>query len=184
MCIDGCIVLPGQKLCPKCRLKVSEPEKEEEEPYKQDELNDESFCFQEEHDLNLSRESLNSTLNELNISPVKLHSVAQHSKPTLGKRKLKQVEGAVPKKLATVLKVDESELEVDGNQKNLEKDIQSKGYNLDFLVECMKEKLKISSRKQKLQILTLIPKSWSVRKASEEFQVSKSTIKKSKNSKS
>ena len=48
MCINGYIVLPGQKLCPKCRLKVSEPEKEEEKPYKQDGLNDESFCFQEE----------------------------------------------------------------------------------------------------------------------------------------
>ena len=81
-----------------------------------------AFVFKrKEHDLNLSRESLKSTLNEL--SHVKLHSVAQHSKPTLGKRKLKQVEGAVSKKLATVLKVDESELEADGNQKNLEKDI-------------------------------------------------------------
>ena len=159
MCINGYIVLPGQKLCLKCRLKVSEPEKEEEEPYKQDELIDESFCFQEEHDLNLSRKSLNSPLNELDISPVKLHSVAQHSKPTLGKRKLKQVEGAVSKKLATVLKVDESELEADGNQKSLEKDIQSKADNLDFLFECMKEKIKISNRKQKLQILTLIPNS-------------------------
>ena len=98
MCINGYIVLPGQKLCLTCRLKMSEPEKEEEKPYKQYELNDESFCFQEEHDLNLSRESLNTTLNELDISPVKLHSVVQHSKPTLGKRKLKQVEGAVSKK--------------------------------------------------------------------------------------
>ena len=44
----------------------------------------------------------------------------------------------------------------------------------------MKEKLKISNRKQKLQILTLIPNSWSVRKATEEFHVSKSTIQKAK----
>ena len=58
-------------------------------------------------------------------------------------------------------------------KKNLEKDIQSKADDLDFLVQCMKEKLKISNRKQKLQILTLIPNSWSVRKATEEFQVSK-----------
>ena len=122
MCVNGYIVLPGQRLCLKCRLKVSEPAKEGEEPYKQDELNDESFCFQEEHDLYLSRESLNSSFNELDISPVKLHSVAQHSEPTPGKRKLKQVEGAVSKKLATILKVDESELEADGNQKYLEKD--------------------------------------------------------------
>ena len=142
MCINGYIVLPGQKLCLKCRLKVSEPEKEEEEPYKQDKLNDESICFQEKHDLSLSRESSNSTLNELGISPVKLHSVAQHLKPTLGERKLKQVEGAVSKSLASVLKIDESELEASGNPKSLKKDIQSNDDNLDFLVECMKEKLK------------------------------------------
>ena len=44
----------------------------------------------------------------------------------------------------------------------------------------MKEELKITNRKQKLQILTLIPNSWSVRKATEEFQVSESTIQKAK----
>lgn len=40
----------------------------------------------------------------------------------------------------------------------------------------MKEKPKLSNQNQKLQILTLTPDSWSVRKAAEVFKVSKSTI--------
>ena len=44
----------------------------------------------------------------------------------------------------------------------------------------MNEKLKVSNQKQKLQILTLTPDSWSVRKAAEFFKVSKSTIQKAK----
>ena len=44
----------------------------------------------------------------------------------------------------------------------------------------MKEKLKVSDQKQKLQILTLTPDSWSVRKAAECFKVSKSTIQQAK----
>ena len=52
--------------------------------------------------------------------------------------------------------------------------------DLDYLVLCLKEKMELFNRNEKLQILTLIPKSWLIRKAAEEFGVSKSTIQKSK----
>ena len=55
-----------------------------------------------------------------------------------------------------------------------------KANDLDYLVHYMKEKMKLSNRNEKLQILTLIPKSWSIRKAAEEFSVSKRTIQKAK----
>ena len=58
--------------------------------------------------------------------------------------------------------------------------LQSKADDLDHLVECMKEKLKVSEEKQKLQILTLTPDSWSVRKAAEVSKTSKSTIQQAK----
>jgi transposase len=60
------------------------------------------------------------------------------------------------------------------------KDIQSKVDGFDKLVDLMKEKLKSSNRHQKIQILTLTPDSWSLRKASQEFNVSKSTITKAR----
>ena len=53
--------------------------------------------------LNTTKESLNNTLNELDISLVKVHSVATHSKPALGKRNLKQVEDVITKKLVSVV---------------------------------------------------------------------------------
>jgi len=40
----------------------------------------------------------------------------------------------------------------------------------------MSEKLRFASRRHRLQILTLTPKSWSVQKATEFFSVSKCTI--------
>ena len=39
-----------------------------------------------------------------------------------------------------------------------------KANDLDNLVELMKEKLKVSNKGEKIQILTLTPESWSLRK--------------------
>ena len=108
--------------------------------------------------------------------PIKVHSVKSSNKPLLGKRKLKQVEEAVNRKIVTVLNVTEYDL---GEPDNIEvpKEIQTKADYLDYLVNCMKEKLKVSNRWQQLQILTLIPKSWSVRKAAKDFQFPKTKFK-------
>ena len=45
----------------------------------------------------------------------------------------------------------------------------------------MKKKLETGNRHKKLQILALVPKSWSIRKATKEFGVSKKNIQKAKN---
>ena len=48
--------------------------------------------------------------------------------------------------------------------------------DLEYLVHCMKERMCPYNRSEKLQILTLIPTSWSIRKEAEEFSVPKRTI--------
>jgi len=96
MCRYGSIVVPGQKLCPKCRFRASTPQEEKNETDNDDV--DDCTSLEEEHELELTKESLNSTLSELEISPIKFHSIAPHSKPNLRKRKLEQVEGKVTKK--------------------------------------------------------------------------------------
>ena len=60
--------------------------------------------------LESTRSLLNSTVCEIEVSPIKVHSVKSSNKPSLGKRRLKQVEKAVNKKIATVLNVTESDL--------------------------------------------------------------------------
>ena len=44
----------------------------------------------------------------------------------------------------------------------------------------MKEKLKVSNKREKTKILTLTPESWSLRKTAKEFEVSKATAQKAK----
>ena len=71
-----------------------------------------SCSYIETSELNETWELLNLTLQELDISPLKIHTVASHSKSSWGKWKLKQVECAVSRKIAKALSVDETSLSV------------------------------------------------------------------------
>ena len=81
------------------------------------------------------------------------------------------------KRLATILNIQQSELESTDNftEVDSERDMNQKANNLDKLVELMKEKLKVSNKTEKIQILTLTPESSSLRKTAKEFKVSKTT---------
>ncbi len=88
-------VTPGDKLCPACRIETD----------KQKECHDTCTHFSSEEDkdeineqmeleINAedSREFLSSTLNEEDVSPLKLHAVAGHSRANYGKRKMLQIQ--------------------------------------------------------------------------------------------
>ena len=180
-------VIPGQKLCPKCRLTYSKSKTDIDQIETNDSESDNMITYDKEIYLNTTKESLNNTLfrdsfelNELDISPVKVHSVVTHSKLALGKRKLKQVKDVITEKLVSVLMVDQTELTEEYVQNNIAVETQSKANDLDYLVDCMKDKFKISNRRKRLQILTLVLNSWSLRKTAEVFLVSKSTIQKAR----
>ena len=53
--------------------------------------------------------------------------------------------------------VDQNQLECSPSNSNL-KELQTKADDLDYLVTCMKEKVKESNRREKLQVLTLTPR--------------------------
>lgn len=54
--------------------------------------------------------SLNSTLQDLDLSPLKLHSVAPHSRLSVGKRKINQTETAMSEKAVKALKLNPDQL--------------------------------------------------------------------------
>ena len=84
--------------------------------------------------------------------------------------------------MATILNVQQSELETTDNSTEVdsEQDMNQKANDLDKLVELMKEKQKVSNMREKIQILTLTPKSWSLQKMTKEFKVSKATAPKAR----
>ena len=173
ICSKGKFKVPGEKLCPQSRYKSASGEESEVDNM---EIEDD---IEKEIMLESTRSLLNSTLSELEVSPLKVRSVKSSNKASLGKRKLKQVEEAVTRKIATVLNVIKSNLAAPDNIK-VPKEIQTKADDLDYFVNCMKEKIKVSNRWQQLQILTLTQKYWSVRKAAKQFSASKSEIQKVK----
>ena len=90
---------------------------------------------------------------------------------------MEKVNNEMSKRLATILNIQQSELEsIDKSiQVDSEQDMNQKANNLHKLVELMKEKLKVSIKREKIQILTLTPESWSLQKTAKEFKVSKAT---------
>ena len=68
--------------------------------------------------------------------------------------------------MATVLNVQLSELESTENSTEVDsyQDMNQKTNDLDNLVEWIKEKLEVPNKRKKIQILTLTPESWSLRK--------------------
>ena len=69
-----------------------------------------------------------------------------------GRRKLAQVNNDVSKRLATILNLQQSELESTDNsiEVDSEKDMNQKANYLDKLAELMKEKLKVSNNREKI----------------------------------
>ena len=86
------------------------------------------------------------------------------------------------KKLAKILNVQQSELESTDNsiEVDSEQDMNQKTNDLDRLDELMKEKLKVSNKREKIHILTLAPEYWSLQKTAKEFKVSKATARKAR----
>ena len=182
----GNIVIPGQKLCPKCKEQFrnhlqnqdDKPDVYELSSENQPDTESENADYNQSFTVSNSRGTLNATLGELKLSPFKVHSLPKCPKIIHGKRKLEQVYQVVQQKIASTFTVEPSVLSASNSgDQNVCK---TKANDLDYLVNCMKEKMKLSNRNEKLQILRLIPKSWSIRKAAEEFGVSKSTIQKAK----
>ena len=167
----GIYVIPGWKICPTCKIECYRKTEITNE-----EIDEPDYAFSSDDEVNNwntteNRDVMNSTLNELELTPFKVHAVPGHMKVAHGKRKLAQVNN-VSKRLATILNVQQSELKSTENsiEVDSEQDMNQKANDLDKLVELMKEKLKVSNKREKIQILTLTPESWSLRKTAKEFK--------------
>ena len=122
---------------------------------------------------------MNSTINELELTDFKVHAVPGNMKVPHGKRELAQVNNEVSKRLETILNV-QLESTDKSTEVDLEQDMNQKANDLDKIVELMKEKLKVSNKTEKIQILPLTPESWSLRKTVKEFKISKVTAQKAR----
>ena len=101
----------------------------------------------------VERELVHGTLTSLDVSPMKVHSLPKSSKLKRGKRKLRQINEAASKKVAAILNVKPDDLEESDEGKEQIEEFIQKASDLDYLVSLMKEKLEVSCRREKIQIL-------------------------------
>jgi len=191
-------VIPGQKLCTRCRtdiyneLKKVETSREHEGSSKSPKTDRDSEECCEIKSVHAStskekdRDELNMSLCELGVSPLKLHSIPLHSRAALGKRKIKQAKSHLKSKVSRVL--DLPHLNESAGSENLTSDtdeessknikvLQNKANDLDKLVLLLKKKLSTVKRSRKIQLLTLTPASWTNTYAAKEFNVSTYMVK-------
>ena len=160
-------IKPGQKLCCTCLKRAREiklkpyvessEETDDQEPYE---------CPQD------IKEKLNSTFEMMDCSPIKTGGIS--SKRSYCSRKVSQIAHATKQKMAKIMDIDVSELEQEKNENHHQSQCDSQ---LHRLIELLKQKCEISSKQEKVRVLTLAPDSWTIEQTSKEFGVSTRLVK-------
>ena len=104
------------------------------------------------------KKKLSSTLESIGVSPVNIHGVAQHSRISNAKSKLKKVLNVYKENISAAYNV--LDIEIEEPPPIYDRDTKNKAEELDRLHAAMKDKLVIASNTEKLQILTLVRDSW------------------------
>ena len=111
-----------------------------------------------------------------------LRSVSQRDKISYGKRKVSQVYAASAAFIADVLDVSTDDITLNKSVNNAE--YCQKATDFNRLMESVKEIISISSRQEKIKLLTLVPPSWTIKDSSSYFGLPESMIKKARKLKS
>jgi hypothetical protein len=161
-------IKPGQKLCRTCR-KRAEESKEKSDAETPDETDNEE-PYQCQQDI---RDKLNKSFESMGCSPIKT-GIHISSKRSYSSRKVTQIACATKVKMAKMMDVDEGELEQgkDGDHNQSQCNSQ-----LHRLMELLKQKCEVSSKQEKVKLLTLVPDTWTIEKTSKEFGISTRLVK-------
>lgn len=175
----GLDIKPGQKLCIKCRILCTDMTERAcskrallDSPQKSCVDSTESVT---ELTRNEDRTCLNTSLTNLGCTPIKLHSLSSHSKRSYMKRKMSQMKGSMKVKMSSVIGLEEQEVQclssTDSEQDEAEA-LQKKASDMDDIVESINRKIPEVSNQHKVQLLTIVPLSWSRNEVAQTFGVS------------
>ena len=113
------------------------------------------------------KKKVDLTLASIGVSPVNIHGAAQHSCASNAKGKLKNVLNVYKEDISTAFNI--SDIQIEEPPLIYGRDTKNKTEELGRLHAAMKEKLVTTSSTEKLQILTLVPDSWTQKYCSEYF---------------
>lgn len=174
--------IPGQKICDVCRDKVNKNKHEllqcsstnsDNEIISDEEINELESSISKQKTL----EDINLSFQSIGESPLKVHALPSHCKTSYAKRKIESASSTLKSKVVKVLETDYPS----DDETQITEETENKATDMDRLIELIKLKLNITNTKrEKIQILTLAPTSWSRKKICQEFNVSEYTARKAK----
>ena len=161
-------IRPGQKLCPKCFMDVQKFIEKNSGESADSSVDDPHVTVTSTE----ATAAINTSLAESGFTPLK--SVGTRDKLSYAKRKIKESHESVRLQVASRFDIPVEDVEPGPS------DQCHKCKDLDSLIELMKAKLAISSRHEKIKVLTLTPESWTIDKTAAEFNVSKYLVKRAR----
>ena len=178
-------LIPTSRVCKQCYEKLKKLRLESEIDYSSDcsqlsHRTDSSQTSQkaEEADPDLSltnaKEKANKILDVTESSPFTLHGIKSAKRLEYAKKKVEKTAKNLQQAFASALEVDPEAMMID--QKNQTE------IDMDELINSIKKQLSITtSYRKRVQLLTLIPKSYTARQAAKAFQVTRHLAKKAIN---
>lgn len=156
------ILIPGKALCSKCLQKVQTTSHisgdDTEQPHD---------LFEPECVL---VESVNTACSALGVSPVKIQKLSKCARPPVLKKKVSKIAAVVSDKLQKSFNLETSLQDEEDTNCN---DLQNLGSEYESLIEELRKKFRTAeTTKEKVGILSLLPKSWSMKKIQTEFNAS------------
>ena len=128
-----------------------------------------------------SREILDESLDILGQSPIKLHSLPKHRRLAYASTKFEATVDLFKQSFAEAIGVQQDDLPIlNKSEVDVTHDMITKANDLDKLMEQIRDKVSIAPYNEKMQILTLIPESWTIKKASCYFKVSEYLVKRAR----
>ena len=159
-------IVPGQKLCPVCRNKLSRREQSETDSRNSD-LSDEITYIEEIHRIEHDRQDISECFQTVGILLLKLHAQQLSGRVIVGKRKLNIAISTMQEKIARALNVTQEEINLDISATEDVNLLLIKAENFDRLMQLIKEKLStIKTNREIIQVLTLALETWSFKNSS------------------
>lgn len=163
-------IAPGMKLCPRCVTRAEAGEFTSVE--------DTAHSSEEDPELipeSSQIDSLGESITALGCSPLKMQKLSASRKTSYLTKKVQKAKVVLDTKLTSITgEVD------DLPDKSMQTQCTACS-DLSVLIEALKEKCSLTTaRRDKVQILTLVPSSWTIDFTAQQFNVSKYLVKKSR----
>ena len=164
-----------------CRNKLSVRGQSDTDSRNSD-VSDEINYIEETHSIEQDRQDISECFQSVGMSLLKVHAQPLSGRVNLGKRKLNTAISTIQEKVTRVLNVTPEEINLDTSTTEDVDLLRIKAKNFDRLMQLIKEKFStIKTNREIIQVLTLAPETWSIKKVANFFNVTEYTAHKARN---